>query len=86
MRDIFKVIEQIRNVLGEDNEYSEIKASLEDLEYRLRFKAPELVWDYTYIVLITKFIPPKTEIDYQVLSVWTTKSVEELKESDKWKK
>lgn len=86
MRDIFKVIEQIRNVLGEDNEYSEIKASLEDLEYSLRFKAPELVWDYTYIVLITKFIPPKTEIDYQVLSVWTTKSVEELKESDKWKK
>lgn len=86
MRDIFKVIEQIRNVLGEDNEYSEIKASLEDLEYRLGFKAPELVWDYTYIVLITKFIPPKTEIDYQVLSVWTTKSVEELKESDKWKK
>ena len=86
MRDIFKVIEQIRNVLGEDNEYSEIKASLEDLEYGLRFKAPELVWDYTYIVLITKFIPPKTEIDYQVLSVWTTKSVEELKESDKWKK
>lgn len=86
MRDIFKVIEQIRNVLGEDNEYSEIKASLEELEYRLRFKAPELVWDYTYIVLITKFIPPKTEIDYQVLSVWTTKSVEELKESDKWKK
>ena len=86
MRDIFKVIEQIRNVLGEDNEYSQIKASLEDLEYSLRFKAPELVWDYTYIVLITKFIPPKTEIDYQVLSVWTTKSVEELKESDKWKK
>lgn len=83
MRDIFKVIEQIRNVLGEDNEYSEIKASLEDLEYRLRFKAPELVWDYTYIVLITKFIPPKTEIDYQVLSIWTTKSIEELKESDK---
>lgn len=82
MRDIFKVIEQIRNVLGEDNEYSEIKASLEDLEYRLRFKAPELVWEYTYIVLITKFIPPKTEIDYQVLSIWTTKSVEELKESD----
>lgn len=82
MRDIFKVIEQIRNVLGEDNEYSEIKASLEDLEYSLRFKAPELVWEYTYIVLITKFIPPKTEIDYQVLSIWTTKSVEELKESD----
>ena len=66
----------------EQSTSSEIKASLEDLEYRLRFKAPELVWEYTYIVLITKFIPPKTEIDYQVLSIWTTKSVEELKESD----
>ena len=82
MRDIFKVIEQISNVLGENNEYSEIKSSLEDLEYRLIYKAPELVWNYVYEVLIVKFIPPKTDIDYKVLSIWTTKSIEELKESD----
>lgn len=82
MRDIFNVIEQISNELGEDNEYSEIKAGIEDLEYRLYFKAPELRWDYVYEVLIVKFIPPKTDIDYKVLSIWTTKSIEELKESD----
>lgn len=82
MRDIFKVIEQIKSVLGEDNEYSEIKASIDDLEYRLRYKAPELRWDYVYEVLIVKFIPPKTDIDYKVLSIWTTRTIEELKESD----
>ena len=33
-----------------------------------------------YDRLIVDFIPPKTEIDYKVLSIWTTKSVAELKE------
>ena len=80
MRDIFKVLEQIKEALGEDNEYSEIKAGIDDIEYSLRFKAPEDTWNYVYDRLIVEFIPPKTEIDYKVLSIWTTKSVEELKE------
>ncbi len=82
MRDIFKVLEQIKEALGEDNEYSEIKAAIEDIEYSLRFKAPEDVWDYVYDRLIVDFIPPQTEIDYKVLSVWTTKTVEELKKGE----
>ncbi len=82
MRDIFKVVEQIKDVLEKDNEYSEIKASIEDLEYSLRYKAPELRWNYVYEALIVNFIPPKTNTDYEVLSIWTTKSIEELKESD----
>ena len=80
MRDIFKVLEQIKEALGEDNEYSEIKAGIDDIEYSLRFKAPEDTWNYVYDRLIVDFIPPKTEIDYKVLSIWTTKSVAELKE------
>ena len=80
MRDIFKVLKQIKEALGEDNEYSEIKAGIEDIEYSLRFKAPEDTWNYVYDKLITNFIPPETEIDYKVLSIWTIKSVEELKE------
>ena len=82
MRDIFKVLEQIKEALGEDNEYSEIKAAIEDIDYSLRFKAPEDVWDYVYDRLIVDFIPPQTEIDYKVLSVWTTKTVEELKKGE----
>lgn len=82
MRDIFKVLEQIKEALGEDNEYSEIKAAIEDIEYSLRFKAPEDVWDYVYDRLIVDFIPPQTETDYKVLSVWTTKTVEELKKGE----
>ena len=82
MREIFKVLEQIKETLGEDNEYSEIKAGIDDIEYSLRFKAPEDVWDYVYDRLIVDFIPPKTEIDYKVLSIWTTKTVEELKEGE----
>ena len=80
MRDIFKVLEQIKETLGEDNEYSEIKAGIDDIEYSLRFKAPEDTWNYVYDKLIVKFIPPEAEIDYEVLSIWTTKSVAELKE------
>ena len=77
MRDIFKVLEQIKEALGEDNEYSEIKAGIDDVEYSLRFKAPEDTWNYVYDRLIINFIPPKTEIDYKVLSIWTTTTVEE---------
>lgn len=80
MRDIFKVLEQIKEALGEDNEYSEIKAGIDDIEYSLRFKAPEDTWNYVYDRLIVAFILPQTEIDYKVLSIWTIKSVEELKE------
>ena len=80
MRDIFKVLEQIKEALGEDNEYSEIKAGIDDIEYSLRYKSPEDVWNYVYDRLIVDFIPPQTEIDYKVLSIWTTKSVAELKE------
>ena len=80
MRDIFKVLEQIKETLGEDNEYSEIKVGIDDIEYSLRFKAPEDTWNYVYDKLIVNFIPPEAEIDYEVLSIWTTKSVAELKE------
>ena len=79
MRDIYKVLEQIKEALGEDNEYSEIKAGIDDIEYSLRFKAPEDTWNYVYDRLIVKFIPPETEIDYKVLSIWTTKTIEKLK-------
>lgn len=82
MRDIFKVLEQIKEALGEDNEYSEIKTGIDDIEYSLSFKAPEDTWNYVYDRLIINFIPPKTEIDYKVLSIWTTKTVEELKEGE----
>ena len=80
MRDIFKVLEQIKDVLKENEEYGEIEANIEKIKHSLRFKAPEDVWNYVYDRLIVDFIPPKTEIDYKVLSIWTTKSVAELKE------
>lgn len=69
MRDIFKVLKQIKETLGEDNEYTEIKVGIDDIEYALRYKAPEDRWNYVYDKLITSFIPPKTKIDYKVLSI-----------------
>lgn len=80
MRDVFEVLEQIRNVLEEDNNYSEMKNIIENLKSKLDCKAPELRWNYVYEVFIVNFIPPKTDIDYKVLSIWTTKTIEELKE------
>ena len=82
MRDIFKVLEQIKDVLKEDEEYGEIEANIENIEYSLRFKAPEDIWNYVYDRLIVDFIPPKTETDYKVLSIWTTKTVKELKKGE----
>jgi hypothetical protein len=82
VRNIFDVLKQIKNALGEDNEYSEIKAGIDEIEYSLRYKASEDVWNYVYDKLIVDFIPPETEIDYKVLSIWTTKTVEELKEGE----
>ena len=68
------------NDLKEYEEYGEIEANIENIEYSLRFKAPEDTWNYVYDRLIINFIPPETEIDYKVLSIWTMKSTEELKE------
>ena len=82
MRNIFDVLKQIKNALGEDNEYSEIKAGIDEIEYSLRYKASEDVWNYVYDKLRVDFIRPETEIDYKVLSIWTTKTVEELKEGE----
>ena len=48
MRNIFDVLKQIKGALGEDNEYSEIKAGIDDIEYSLGFKAPEDRWNYVY--------------------------------------
>lgn len=80
MRDIFEVLEQIRNVLEEYNNYIEMKTVIENLKSKLRYKAPELRWNYVYEYFIVRFIPPKTDVDYKVLSIWTTKTIEELKE------
>lgn len=82
MRDIFKVLKKIKEVLGEDNEYSEIKCGIDDIEYCLKYKAPEDMWNYVYDRLIIDFIPPQTEIDYKILSIWTAKTVEELKKGE----
>ena len=51
------------------------------MEYSLKYRPPEDYFDYVYDKLITSFILPKTDIDYKVLSIWTTKSVEELKKN-----
>lgn len=75
MRDIFKVLEQIKE-LSNDEMYIR---KVEKIDYSLRWKAPEDMWNYMYDAFIIDFIPPKTELDYKVLSIWTTKSVEELK-------
>lgn len=50
------------------------------MEYSLKYKPPENIWNYVFDKLITVFIPPSTDTDYKVLSIWTTKSVEDLKQ------
>lgn len=78
-RDIYKVLEKIEQVLKEDEKY---RNKIEHIKNSLRFKPPEDEWNYVYDVLITDFIPPNSETAYKVLSIWTTKSIEELKEME----
>lgn len=75
MRDIFKVLEQIKE-LSNDGDFIR---KVEKIDYSLRWKAPEDMWNYMYDAFITDYIPPKAELDYKILSIWTTKSVDELK-------
>ena len=78
MRDIFKVLEQIKEI-SNNEEFIEV---IDEIENSLRYKAPEDRWNYVYDKLIENYIPPETDIDYKILSIWTTKSVEELKGAD----
>ena len=80
MRNIFDVLKQIKEILDEDNKYSKTIEKIDNIEYSLEYKAPEEKWNYVYEKLIVDFIPPETEIDYKILSIWTTKTIEELKE------
>lgn len=85
MRNIYDVIKNIKRLINRfliDAPNLKIKyiEQLYNIEKEIRYMAPELVWDYVYTKFITKFIPPESELDYKILSVWTTKSVEELKE------
>ena len=44
---------------------------------------PLEAFPYNAITIAIPFkIPPKTETDYKVLSIWTTKTVKELKEGE----
>ena len=78
MRDIFKVLEQIKELCN-DEEFLEV---IKEIENALRYKAPEDRWNYVYDKFIANYIPPETDIDYKILSIWTTKSVQELKGAD----
>lgn len=75
MRDIFKVLEQIKELSSDEDFIRKV----EKIDYSLRWKAPEDMWNYMYDAFIVDYIPPKTELDYKILSIWTTKSVDELK-------
>jgi len=75
MRDIFDVLEQMKKLSNNENYIKEI----EKINYSIRWKAPEDMWNYVYDAFITNYIPPKTDLDYEILSIWTTKSINELK-------
>lgn len=84
MRDLKDVINQIMNLIKQDYDYAELHKQLNIVFEKIAFKAPELIlsenwWNITYSILDKFVIPPKEEMDYKILSIWTTKSIEELK-------
>ncbi len=84
MRDLKEVINQIMQLIASEYDYEALYIALDEVLEKINFKAPELIivekwWDVTYSILNKYVIPPKEEMDYKILSIWTTKSIEELK-------
>lgn len=84
MRNLKDIINQIMDLIKQDYDYAELHKQLKIVLEKIAFKAPELIqaenwWNITYSILDKFVIPPKEEMDYKILSIWTTKSIEELK-------
>ena len=78
-RNICDVLNQIEIELCKNGNYDSYIKKLNITRKDIEFKAPECVWNYVFFKFIILFIPPESEIDFKILSIWTTKSVEELK-------
>ncbi len=84
MRDLKEVINQIMRLIdSEDNEndYVVLYIVLDKILEKIKYKAPELIikenwWNIVYSILDKYVIPPKKEIDYKILSIWTMRSIE----------
>lgn len=84
MRDLKDVINQILQVIVSEYDYEALYIALDEILEKIKFKAPELIiaekwWDMTYNCLKQFVIPPREELDYKILSIWTLKSIEDLK-------
>lgn len=84
MRNIHDVLKNINRLINRflidvPNEKLKYINKLTNIENDIRYMAPELVWDYVYNEFVANFVPPESELEYKILSIWTTKSVEELK-------
>jgi len=82
MRDLTNVINDIIEVIPKSKEC--IVSTLEDIKDSVGFSAPELMymwWEETHDALIDCISENPTEDwEYQAWSIFTTKSVEELKD------
>lgn len=83
-RDIFNVLDKIKGVIEKSKDYSqetreEYISLINFIKKDLYYKAPELHWFHVQQAFIFYFLNPKCETDWEILSIWTTKSVKELK-------
>lgn len=87
MRDLKNVINQILILTSKDCVFDILNRQLYGILQEISYKSPELIvtenwWNITYNILKDICIPPKKEIDYKILSIWTTKSIKELQEME----
>jgi len=82
MRKLHKVIEEMLNEIPKDREA--LRDSLKDILSSLNYAPPELIetlwWSETHGVLLDYIDIPEEEWEYEVFSIFSTKSVEDLKE------
>lgn len=79
MRNLIEVIDEMLKVIPENEEVLR-----NDLEYHRdsqSYKAPEdmIEWKLTHKTLSEAMFPVKEDWQWEVWSIWSTKSVEELK-------
>lgn len=82
MRDLSKVLNDILNVIPKPEE--DLIISLCKIRESVRYSAPELIgmwWDEVHSILMSYITEnPIQDWQYEVWSIFTTKSVDELKE------
>lgn len=81
MRDLKEVLNCIIDYIQMFEKYDGLQKRLENIEYSLYYTATEAMgirWEEVYDTLIEFIYPPRDIDDCHILSIWSTRPLEEI--------